>query len=193
MSAKPSSMTSSSTSDFTDLGRAVEEFGDEQVFALGGELDDARGSGGRDPGVPHQAERVVLVLDQPPHRLERRFVLEPSVEDGAAGLVPAVGTHVVHRVQLPEQVRVRITRDVNAQRGGPARTCETDGFDLQHGEAELCFDRLPNRFATTAPDIEVRGLAPPYVTGNTSLGTKKRNALSGNATATAMLTRTSKG
>ena len=94
-----------------DLLRAVEELGDEQVLALGRHLDDAVRRRGRDARVAQEAQRVVLVLDEPPHRLERRLVLEPPVEDRAAELVPAVGPDVVHRVELPEQVGVGVARD----------------------------------------------------------------------------------
>ena len=145
------------------------------------------------PAVAHQTQRVVLVLDQPAHRLERRLVLEASVEDGPAELVPAVGAHVVHRVELPEQVRVGVARDVEAQRRRTARAGEPDRLHVEHGDAELVLDAFTDRVTPPAAHVEVRGLALRYATGNTSLGAKKRNALSGNATPTAMLTRMSKG
>ena len=53
-----------------DLDGAVEELGDDQVLALGRDLDDAVRPGRADPGVAQQPQRVVLVLDQPPHGLE---------------------------------------------------------------------------------------------------------------------------
>ena len=94
-----------------DLLRAVEELGDEQVLACRRQLDDAVRRRGGDAGVAHEAQRVVLVLDEPPHRLERRLVLESAVEERATELVPAVGPHVVHRVELPEQVGVGVALD----------------------------------------------------------------------------------
>ena len=101
-------MTPSSTVGVADLLGAVEELGDEQVLALGRHLDDAVGRRGRDADVLQQPQRVVLVLDQPAHRLEGRLVLEAAVEDRAAELVPAVGAHVAHGVELPEQLGVGI-------------------------------------------------------------------------------------
>ena len=132
-SSRPSSMTSSSTSASPISSRAVEELGDEQVLALGRHLDDAVGRRGRDADVAQEPERVVLVLDEPPDRLERRLVLEPPVEERAAELVPAVGAHVAHRVELPEQVRVGVARDADAAAassrpsppGRPASTSST--------------------------------------------------------------------
>ena len=50
-----------------DLDGAVEELGDEQVLALGRQLDDAERGGRRDAGVAHHPQRVVLVLDEPAH------------------------------------------------------------------------------------------------------------------------------
>ena len=66
---------------------------------------------GRDADVTEQASGVVLVLDEAPHRLERRLVLEPAVQDRPSELVPPVGPDVVHRVELPEQVRVGVAFD----------------------------------------------------------------------------------
>ena len=127
-----------------DLDGAVEELGDEQVLALGRQLDDAERRRGRDAGVAHHAQRVVLVLDEPAHRLERRLVLEPAVEDRAAELVPAVGPHVVHRVELPEQVRVGVAGDAQPQRRRAAGAGEADRLDVDDGEAELVLDGPPD-------------------------------------------------
>ena len=68
---------------FPDLLGPFEELGDQEVLPLGGQLDHPEWGRGRDPGVPHDAQHVVLLLDQSPHRLERRLVLQPAVEDGA--------------------------------------------------------------------------------------------------------------
>ena len=142
-----------------DLLRVVEELGDEQVLARRRELDDAVRLRGRDAGVAHDAQRVVLVLDQARDRLEGRFVLEPSVEDRATELVPAVGAHVAHRVELPEEVGVGIAGDADAQRRRAARAGESERLDLDHGQAELVLDRVTDRLAPTPADVEVRGLA----------------------------------
>ena len=93
-----------------DLLGAVEELGHHQVLALGRQLDDAHRLGGRDARVAQQAHGVVLVLDEPAHGLVRPFILQAPVQDRAAELVPAVGPHMVHGVELPEQVRVRALR-----------------------------------------------------------------------------------
>ena len=74
------------------------------------------------PDVAQQPQRVVLVLDEPPDGLERRLVLQAPVEDRAAELVPAVGPHVVHGVELPEQVGVGVAGDAEPQRRRAART-----------------------------------------------------------------------
>ena len=143
-----------------DLLRPVEELGDQQVLALGCHLDDSVRRCRRDADIAQEAGRVVLVLDEPPDRLERCFVFEPPVEDRPAELVPAVGPHVVHRVELPEQVRVGVALDAQPQRGGAARPFQPDRFDVEHREPELVLHRLPDGLAAPAADVEVRGLAP---------------------------------
>ena len=100
----------------SDLDGSVEELGDHHVFPFGGELDDADRFGRPDPGVHEDPRRVVLVLDHPGHGLERPLVLEPAVQDRAAVLVPAVGSDVVHRIQLPEQEGVGIAGDAETKR-----------------------------------------------------------------------------
>ena len=117
------------------------------------------------PGVAHEAQRVVLVLDEPLHRLERRLVLEPPVEERATELVPAVGPHVVHRVELPEQVGVGVALDAEAQRRRTARAGEADRLDVEDRQAELVLDRLADRLAPPPTDVEVRGLALPVGDG----------------------------
>ena len=108
-----------------DLLRAFEELGDEKVFAFGCELNDAVRVRGRDPGIAHEAECVVLVLDEPAYRLKRRFVFQSSIADRAPELVPAVRAHVVHRVELSEQVDVGFAPGANERvsnrRTRPAR------------------------------------------------------------------------
>ena len=95
-----------------DLDSApVEELGDQQVLPLRGDLHDAVRLRHRQPGRLHQPQHVVLVLDQPADRVERLLVLQPAVEQGAAELVPAVRAQVGDRVELREQVRVRVALD----------------------------------------------------------------------------------
>jgi hypothetical protein len=93
------------------LDRAVEELGDQQVLAFGGELDHAVGLRGGEAGVAAHAQGVVLLLDQSPDGVERLFVFQAAVEEFAAELVPAVGAEVVAGVQLAEQVAGRVALD----------------------------------------------------------------------------------
>ena len=113
-----------------DLLGAVEELGDEQVLALGRHLDDAVRRRGRDADVAQEAQPRSPRTRRAADRLERRLVLEPAVEDRAAELVPAVGAHVVHRVELGEQVRVGVALDAEPQRRRAARAGEPDRLDV---------------------------------------------------------------
>ena len=128
-----------------DLLGTVEELGDEQVLAVGGQLDDAHRPRRGQSGVAEQAHRVVLVLDQLAHRLERPLVLEVAVEDRPPELVPAVGADVVHRIELPEQVRVGITGDLQPQRCRAAGSGQPDGLAVDDGEPELVLHGLADR------------------------------------------------
>ena len=141
-----------------DLLRAGEELGDEQVFALGCELHDAVRSRRRDPGVSHEAKCVVLVLDEPAHRLERRFVFQSPIADRTAELVPAVRAHVVHRVELPEQVGVGLARGAQPKRRRAAGLGQPHWLDVDHRDAELILDCATDRLAAATADIEMRGL-----------------------------------
>ena len=102
---------------FSDLDGALEELHHHHVFALRRDLDDAVRRRNRDPRVPQEAQHVVLVLDESPNGLERRFVFERAVQDRAPHLVPAVCAHVTARVQLREHVRLRVAFDLKPQRG----------------------------------------------------------------------------
>ncbi len=137
----------------------------EQVLPVGGQLDDAHRPCRRQSGVAEQAHRVVLVLDQLAHRLERPFVLEVAVEDRPAQLVPAVGADMVHRVELPEQVRVGIAGDPQPQRGRPAGTGEPDGLAVDDREPELVLHGLADGFPAATRDVEMGGLAAPVGDG----------------------------
>ena len=101
---------------FADLHGAMEELGDQHVLALWRDLHDAVRPGGRHAHVLQQAKGVVLVLGEPPHRLERMLVFQGAVEDGPPELVPAVGAHVALGVELGEQVLVRVSLDLQPQR-----------------------------------------------------------------------------
>ena len=122
-------------------------------------MPDGRGGGHAD--VAQEPGRVVLVLDEAAHRLERRLVLEPPVEDRPAELVPAVRPDVAHGVELPEQVRLGVAGDLQAQRRRAPRALEADRLDVEHREPELRLHRLAQRLAPPAGDVEVGGLAPP--------------------------------
>jgi hypothetical protein len=57
------------------LDRSVEELGDQQVLPVWGELHKPVRDRAGQPGALHQRQGVVLLLDQPPHRVERLLVL----------------------------------------------------------------------------------------------------------------------
>ena len=120
-----------------DFDGAGEELGDQQVLTLGGDLDHAVGPGRADPDVLQQAQGIVLVGDQAPHRLERRLILQRAVQDGPPQLVPAVGADVALGVELGEQVIIRAALDLQPQRGGARRRFQADRLDLGHGQPEL--------------------------------------------------------
>ena len=86
-----------------ELGRIVEELGDEQVLPLGGELDEPVGPRGGQAGEMQLVQRVVLLLHQAPHRVEGLLVLQPAVQQLPTELVPAVGAQVAAGVELAEQ------------------------------------------------------------------------------------------
>ena len=100
-----------------DFGGTGEELGDHQVLTLGRDLDNAVGPGRADPDVLQQAQGIVLVGDQAPHRLEGRLILQGAVEDGPPQLVPAVGADVALGVELGEQELIRGALDPQPQRG----------------------------------------------------------------------------
>ena len=145
-----------------ELDGALEELGDQHVLALGRELDEPVRPGARHARLAEDAQRVVLLLHQPAHRVERLLVLQPSVQQLATELVPAVRPQVGARVELAEQVRRRRAVHLQAQRRRAGRLAQPERSDLGDGEAELLGDRLANRFAPRAADVEVRG-PPPAV------------------------------
>src|SRR5207342_877031 len=101
-----------------------EELGDEQVLPLGSELDEPVGLRRRETREMHLVQRVVLLLDEAPHRVKRLLVLEAAVHQLPAELVPAVGPQVVPGVELPEEIRGRTAADADAQRRGTGRAGE---------------------------------------------------------------------
>ncbi len=122
-----------------DLDRALEELHRDQVLALGGDLDDAERVGRREPVLAEHPQGVVLVLDEPANRRERRLVLEPTVKHRAAELVPPVRAHVAFRVQLGKDrpPLALLVGHGELQRGGAAGALEADRCDLVHRQPEL--------------------------------------------------------
>src|SRR5262249_14803491 len=142
-----------------DFDGAGEELGDEQVLTLGRHLDNAVGSGRADPDVLQQAQRVVLVGDQAPHRLEGGLILQRAVEDAPPQLVPAIGAHVPLGVQLREQVLVVAPLNAQPQGHRAGRRLQADRLDLEHVQPELVVYRRPDRLAAPAADIDMSGPA----------------------------------
>ena len=147
-----------------DLLGAVHELGDEHVLTLGCQFDDPQRRGCRDAGVAHQPQGVVLVLDEAAHRRERCLVLQPAVQDGAAELVPAIGSHVVQGVELPEHKGFGITGEAETKRRRPAGTGEAHRAHFGDDGPQLILDGAPQGVAATAGDVEVRLL--PAVVGD---------------------------
>jgi hypothetical protein len=100
------------------LGGAGKEFGDQQVFAFRGELDEPERGWAGEPGGVQLVQGVVLLLDQPPHGVERLLVFQAAVQQLAAELVPAVRAQVALGVQLAEQDGRRVALDRDPQGGG---------------------------------------------------------------------------
>jgi hypothetical protein len=144
------------------LDRAVEELGDQHVLAVGGELDEAERRRARQPGVAHDPQRVVLLLDQASDAVEGLLVLQPPVHQLPAQLVPAVGAQVAARVQLAEQVGRRVADQGDLDRGGAGRAGQAERLDVGDLEAELVRERLADGLAAGAADVEV-GAAPAPV------------------------------
>ena len=78
----PQAVVDDAVVDFgvAELYRAIEELGHQQVLPVWRELDKAVGAGAGQPGVPHDAQRVVLLFHQPPHGVERFLVLQLAVQ-----------------------------------------------------------------------------------------------------------------
>ena len=125
-----SSMSASSTIGVAELDRAVEELGHQQVLPLGRELDEAVRLGAGHAGVADDAQRVVLLLHQPTHGVERLLVLQPPVQQLPTELVPAVRAQVGARVELAEQVRRRRALHPEAQRRRAGRAAQPERLDL---------------------------------------------------------------
>ena len=144
-----------------ELGGAVEELGDQQVLAVGGELDEAVGSRARQAGQVELVQGVVLLLDQPPDGVERLLVLQAAVEQLAAELVPPVRAQVAAGVQLAEQDRRRVAADLDPQRGGAGRPGQAERLHLLDLQAELVGEGAPDGLAPGPADVQVGAAAPP--------------------------------
>ena len=72
---------------------------------------------------------------------------------------------MVHRVELPEQVRVGIAGDPQPQRCRPSGTGQPDGLAVDDGEPELVLHCLADRLPAAARDVEVGRLAAPVGDG----------------------------
>ncbi len=145
--------------------RSGVEPGDQHVLPLGRDLHDAVRPGRADPDVLQQAQGVVLVGDQAPHRLDRRFVFQGAVQDGPPQLVPAVGADVALGIELGEHELIRAALDPQPQRCRASRRLEADRLDLGHREPELVADGLADRLPSPAGHIDVRGAAAPVCDG----------------------------
>ena len=139
------------------LDRALEELGHQHVLPLGRELDEAVRLGAGRAGLADDPQRVVLLLDQPAHGVERLLVLQPPVQQLPTELVPAVRAQVGARVELAEQVRRRRAFHPEAQRRRAGRPAQPHRLDLGHGQAELVLDRLADGLTALAADVEVGG------------------------------------
>ena len=161
MSSRPSSMISSVTSASL-ISTAPSKNSMTIRYSRSGVISTMPyGAGTGSSMSVHEAQGVVLVLDEPADGLERGLVLQRAVEDRPAELVPAVGAHVVLGVQLGEDVGVRVAGDPQPQRGGPAGRLQPDRLDLEDREPELVGDGLPDRVASGPGDVQVGRLAPP--------------------------------
>ena len=66
---------------------------------------------------------------------------------------------MVHRIELPEQVRVGITGDLQPQRCGAAGTGQPDGLAVDDSEPELVLHGLADRRPAGPCHVEVGRLA----------------------------------
>jgi hypothetical protein len=144
-----------------ELHRPIEELGDQQILPLRSELNEPERGRAWQAGALHQRQRVVLLLHQPPHGVERLLVLQPAVQQLPAQLVPAVGPQVALGVQLAEQHPGRITLDRDPQRGGAGRPGQPERFDLLDDQPELVLQPASDRLAAGAADVQVRAATSP--------------------------------
>ncbi len=145
----------------TDLHRAGHELHDEQVFPAGHDLDEAERRRAEDPGAMHDGEVVILLLHQAAHRVERRLVLELSVQQLAAELVPAVGSQMRLGHQLGQQLHLRLSGDPHPQRSRRGRSGQPDRGDGLHVHTELLLQSAPDRITALAGHVQVSPLALP--------------------------------
>ena len=114
------------------------------------------------PAVAQEPQGVVLVLHQPADRLERRLVLEPAVEDGAARSCTSgpPGRGSWRRASRTGSVS---GSPATRSRSGvePPEPARPTGFMSTTVTPELVLHGAPDGLASTPADVEVRGLALP--------------------------------
>ena len=155
-------MTASSTSASPSSRGAVEELGDQQVLPLRGELDEAvAGAGPGSPASPHHAQRVVLLLHQPPHGVERLLVLQPAVQQLPAELVPAVGAQMA-AARRACRTGSLAGASLTVIRSGvePAELGQPERLDLAGGQAQLVLQRPADRLAACPADVQMGACGP---------------------------------
>ena len=143
------------------LGGVIEELRDEQVLPFGGELDEAVGPGAGQTGLVELVQRVVLLLDETTHRVERLLVLQSPVEQFPAQLVPAVGAQVGAGIKLAEQPGIGVAVHLDAERCRPCRSGQAERLHVVDHDTELVLEGPADGLAPGPADVEVGGPAPP--------------------------------
>ena len=165
-----------------DLDGVVEELHHDHVLALRRDLDDPVRLRGRETFVVHEAERVVLVLDEPTDRPERGLVLERPVQDRPPELVPAIRADVVLRVQLGEQVPCPASSSGVATviRSGvePPEPSNPTGLIAMTSRPSWSFTARTIASPRRPPTSRCAAFPRRYETGKTSFGVNHRNAVS---------------
>jgi hypothetical protein len=93
--------------------------------------------------------------------LEPDLVLERSVEDGPAGLVPAVRAEVASGVELAEHVPAGVASTPDAQRCRASGSGEAERLDRADLQSQLVPERLADRAGSVGCEVEVSRASPP--------------------------------